>query len=156
MDNLDVGDTVKATKIVQSGIVNIYLVGARGLISIPQVEMVSEKVDEKGLGPMSIVSGSMPTGSVISGYDGTVSNHSIGGTGVNMVSPETRAASLVALHWAAKSLTLKPSPQIEFTYGLEKKSSCVSSQIFSELECWCHQLVQDYNLLVDISDCKEQ
>lgn len=125
VDSLDVGDTVKVTKIVESGFVNIYLVGARGLRSIPQVEMVPgiETDDKSSMGTV----GMMPTGSMIGG--GTISSSagmSTMGPGVSVVSSETRAASLVALHWAAKSLTLQPSPQIEFTYGSEKRSSSVS------------------------------
>ncbi|KAM7537163.1 hypothetical protein Aperf_G00000071504 [Anoplocephala perfoliata] len=130
VDNLDVGDMVKITKIVESGVVNIYLVGARGLRPIPQVEMTSEKVDEKSASSMSTVGGTMSAGSTlggstISGSDYIVSDLSASDAGVNTVSPETRAASLVALHWAAKSLTLQPSSQIEFIYGNERKSSCM-------------------------------
>nr|CDS34912.2 hypothetical transcript [Hymenolepis microstoma] len=116
MENLDVGDTLKVTRIVESGFVNIYLVGARALWSMPQVEM----------GPGAGMDGNSraPAGSMI----GESTNDSLDGTstigpGSPLSSPETRAASLVALHWAAKSLTLQPSPQIEFIYGSEKKSS---------------------------------
>ncbi|VUZ56269.1 unnamed protein product [Hymenolepis diminuta] len=124
VDSLDVGDTVKVTKIVESGFVNIYLVGARGLRSMPQVEMVPGIGTDDKSSPGTV--GMMPTGSMIGG--GTVSS-SVGmsamGPGVSVASSETKAASLVALHWAAKSLTLQPSPQIEFTYGSEKRSSSV-------------------------------
>lgn len=125
VDSLDVGDTVKVTKIVESGFVNIYLVGGRGLRSMPRVEMAagvgSDDKSSVGLPAGSMIGGSM-VGSTMSSGDLTSSMS----PSVNMTSPETRAASLVALHWAAKSLTLPPSPQIEFSYGNEKKVSSVS------------------------------
>ncbi|KAM3176440.1 hypothetical protein ACTXT7_006519 [Hymenolepis weldensis] len=136
MDNLEVGDPVKVTKVVESGFVNIYLIGARGLRSIPQVEMVGKNsFDEKSGGIASTVSGLLPS-SVFGGnssvYEGTVigseprsSKVGLGSPSVSGTSPETRAATLVALHWAAKSLTLQPSPQVEFAYGCEKKSSSI-------------------------------
>ncbi|KAM3176446.1 hypothetical protein ACTXT7_006525 [Hymenolepis weldensis] len=124
VDSLDVGDTVKVTKIVESGFINIYLVGARGLRSMPQVEMAPGigTDDKSSMGTV----GMMPAGSMIGGS--TISSSagmSTMGPGVSVASSETRAASLVALHWAAKSLTLQPSPQIVFAYGSEKKSSSV-------------------------------
>ncbi|VDK36784.1 unnamed protein product [Taenia asiatica] len=135
VDALGVGDTVKVTKIVESGVVNLYLVGARGLRSMPQVEMAPGcGMDEKGAG-VGGGGGGVGVGSVISG--GVTGGPSMGrnelqGTqaGVSSsnamaASPETRAASLVALHWAAKSLTLQPSPQVEFSYGNDKRSSSV-------------------------------
>ncbi|VDM22057.1 unnamed protein product [Hydatigera taeniaeformis] len=133
VDTLDVGDAVKVTKIVESGVINLFLVGARGLRSMPQVEMTPACVmDEKGVGGgggvgVGIGSGS---GSAVAGTPmggGEFQGAQVGMVGSNTMatSPETRAASLVALHWAAKSLTLQPSPQVEFAYGNEKKSSSV-------------------------------
>lgn len=137
VDTLDVGDTVKFTKIVESGFVNIYLVGVRGLKSIPQVEMVARSgLDDWSGGIGSNVGGLVPGsmlgtntgGSTVVASEARSSITSLGGGSfVNIASPETRAATLVALHWAAKSLTLQPSPQVEFTYGCEKKSSSVGS-----------------------------
>ncbi|VDN97663.1 unnamed protein product, partial [Rodentolepis nana] len=122
VERLDVGDTSKVTRIVESGFVNIYLIGARGLGSMPQVEMGPD-VGMDGNCP-SIFSSRTPAGSMIGdSASNSPDGMSTMGSGSLVSSPETRAASLVALHWAAKSLTLKPSPQIEFTYGSEKKSS---------------------------------
>lgn len=139
VDNLGVGDTVKLTKIIESGVVNVYLVGARGLRPIPEVDKISGYgLDEKGGGGVcggttamgSMVGGSGAIGSIIWGAEDQ--GYSLGSNTSKLVttSPGTRAASLVALHWAAKTLTLQPSPQIEFSYGTEKKSSCVC-QLFT-------------------------
>ncbi|VDN97735.1 unnamed protein product [Rodentolepis nana] len=136
VDNLEVGDPVKFTKVVESGFVNVYLIGARGLRSIPQVEMVNRNsLEDKSGGIASTVSGFLNSslfggnssaceGSVI-GHDSRSSVVNLASPGASSTSPETLAATLVALHWAAKSLTLQPSPQIEFTYGSEKKSSSI-------------------------------
>ncbi|CDS42317.1 multiple C2 and transmembrane domain containing protein [Echinococcus multilocularis] len=133
VDTLDVGDTVKVTKIVESGVINLYLVGARGLRSMPQVEMTPGcGMDEKGsggggsgVGGGSVMGGSVAVGTPIGGGEGQVMQVGASGSNVIAASPETRAASIVALHWAAKSFTLPPSPQVEFSYGNEKKSSNV-------------------------------
>ncbi|KAL5110718.1 Multiple C2 and transmembrane domain-containing protein 1 [Taenia crassiceps] len=136
VDTLGVGDTVKMTKIVESGVINLYLVGARGLRSMPQVEMTPGcGTDEKGVsggcggggkvGVGSVASGSIVAGTPISGSELQGRQAGMSSSNAMAASPETRAASLVALHWAAKSLTLQPSPQVEFSYGNDKKSSNV-------------------------------
>ncbi|KAM7537213.1 hypothetical protein Aperf_G00000071524 [Anoplocephala perfoliata] len=137
VDTLDVGDTVKVIKIVESGFVNIYLVGVRGLKSIPQVEMVGKSggLDDwdGGVGGNNVdglVPGSLSGESPAFNSSGITSvtrstSASLGSSCGNITSPETHAATLVALHWATKSLTLQPSPQVEFTYGREKKSSSI-------------------------------
>ncbi|VDD80430.1 unnamed protein product [Mesocestoides corti] len=120
VDSLDVKDTVKLTKIVESGLVNIFLVGARGLRSIPQVDMISGcGLDEKGGG------GGNAMGNSFNGGDAATESLGAGGAALMGTSPETRAASLVALHWAAKSLTVSPSPQVVLSYGPEKRASSV-------------------------------
>ncbi|VDL55452.1 unnamed protein product [Hymenolepis diminuta] len=136
VDSLEVGDPVKVTKVIESGFVNVYLIGARGLRPIPQVEIVGKNsFDEKSGGIASAVSG-FSTSSIFGGnssvYEGTAigseprsSKVGLGSPSVSDTSPETHAATLVALHWAAKSLTLQPSPQVEFTYGCEKRSSSI-------------------------------
>nr|CDS34914.2 hypothetical transcript [Hymenolepis microstoma] len=136
VDNLEVGDSVKYSKIVESGFANVYLIGARGLRSIPQVEMMAKNnLEDKSGGIASTVSGFLASSvfggnssvseSTMAGPESRGSVVNLGSPGANCTSPETLAATLVALHWAAKSLTLQPSPQVEFAYGNEKKSSSI-------------------------------
>ena len=120
-DNVDVGDKVKLTEVVQSGVVNIYLVGARGLRSIPVVEKIAG-LDEKGVsGVAGGGKGNVAIGSIVGGADDLSSSMGSNAS----ASMETRAATLVALNLAAKTFTIQPSPQIMFSYGEEEKSSQV-------------------------------
>lgn len=169
VDALGVGDTVRVTKIVESGVINIYLVGARGLRSMPQVEMTPGcGMDEKGgggggggggAGVGSVIGGNAAMGTPVGGNEVQGTQVGVSSSNAMATSPETRAASLVALHWAAKSLTVQPSPQVEFSYGNEKKSSnvsfyqfCILAQLISpSFSCSDSKVVTNLKLFPNLS-----
>lgn len=122
-------------KIVTNGVVIVHLIGARGLRAMPQVDLVapacslddklsiapSDEAAASQIGDGSSVVGSATPSALCAAGPGGGSHKPI-----STSSPETRAASLVALHWAAKSLTVPPSPQVCLEYGSEKRESVVS------------------------------